>query len=90
MNNASMKPKRQPPQPVPCLAAVAAPVIGQPLCYQWQPLGLFASRAAGRRAVEAARAENPALTFVVLPQTLAGQEPFYDALAAALAERGEA
>lgn len=90
MNNTSIKLKRQPPQPVPCLAAVAAPIIGQPLAYQWQPLGLFPSRAQGRRAVEAARAENPALTFVVLPQTLAGKEPFYDLLAAELAERGEA
>lgn len=74
--------------PVPSLAAVAAPIDGVELGYCWEPVGYFPSRTAARREVDALRAGNPELTFVILPQELAGKEPFYDVLAAHLKAQG--
>lgn len=74
--------------PVPSLAAVAAPIDGVELGYRWQPVGYFPSRTAARRKVDALRADNRKLTFVILPQDLAGKEPFYDVLAAHLKAQG--
>ena len=74
--------------PVPSLAAVAAPIDGVELGYRWEPVGYFPSRTAARREVDALRAGNPELTFVILPQELAGKEPLYDALAAHLKAQG--
>lgn len=74
--------------PVPSLAAVAAPIDGVELGYRWQPVGYFPSRTAARREVDILRAYNPKLTFVILPQELAGKEPFYDVLAAHLKAQG--
>ena len=74
--------------PVPSLAAVAAPIDGVELGYRWEPVGYFPSRTAARREVDALRAGNPELTFVILPQDLAGKEPLYDVLAARLKAQG--
>lgn len=74
--------------PIPSLAAVAAPIDGAELGYRWEPIGYFPSRIAARREVDALRAGNPELTFVILPQELAGKEPLYDVLAAHLKAQG--
>ena len=82
------RPKSKCKQPVPSLAAVAAPIDSVELGYRWQPVGYFPSRTAARREVDALRAGNPELTFVILPQELAGKEPLYDVLAARLKAQG--
>ena len=74
--------------PIPSLAAVAARIDGVELGYRWQPVGYFPSRTAARHEVDALRAGNPELTFVILPRELAGKEPIYDVLAARLQAQG--
>lgn len=74
--------------PAPSLAAIAAPIDGVELGYCWEPVGYFPSRTAARREVDALRAGNPELTFIILPQELAGKEPLYDVLAARLKAQG--
>ncbi len=77
--------KRPPCKAIPSLAAIAAPRsdLGT-LIYEWQAIGCYPSRKQARAVVDEIRAAHPEYTFVVLPQELAGKEPFYDALAATL------
>lgn len=81
------KPKKPMRQPIPCLAAIASPIAGVALGYQWQAIGYFPSRKKARDVVDKHMADNPTHTFVILPQKMAGQSHLYDQLAATLPQQ---
>lgn len=79
-----IKPYHSPKLPKSCLLAVGYCQPGNPLVYEYRPIGHFPTKTAAKQRIEKLKQEAPDLLFLILETNPSKQAAVYQKFAAAL------
>ena len=79
-----IKPYHSPKPPTSCLLAVGYCQPGNPLVYEYRPIGHFPTKTAAKQRIEKLKQEAPDLLFLILETNPSKQAAVYQKFAAAL------